>query len=488
MTTTRTFPFLLWLLLSCTFWQCGGGGGSLESAARRALKDDQGVSAAEFATLKKCVAADEELAALYPDDAALARYLDDMAKKMSLAKRNAIKYPAAIDTGAAKTDAGAITFDFYYENSASMDGYLNGKTAFKDATEGLMTRAKIQGAKVNLHYINKGVFPIETFTDYLEPASVRKFGDRGSSEINHVLKTVAESAVKHPDHIAVVISDYIYSIEGKKVRDALDHQKNTTALSLAELPRSDFAVMIVKINSDFNGPYYDMQNGKTDIHEVRPVYFWIIGKRERILDLPKQYRFKEFLKGYETHFVLTPEAAPDERPYYTVLGKTFLEGRYDKADRGAQVVTALKNPETSHAGVFQVGVAADFSRCPALDDYLVDTANYAVVSDVGDVFKVVRVRPVTDLEIFDKEQKRTATHILVLKASGKISQGPQTVTISLRKRKPAWVAQSSTEFDLTASGRKGKTFGLEHLVEGAMMSYGYHAESVYYTLPITIKN
>lgn len=487
MTTNRTCLFPLLFLLSCAFWQCGGGD-PVEQLARKALKDDQGVSATEFATIRNLIAADAGLKADYPDDAAIVRYLDGLALEMSQAKRKAIQYPARIDTGAKSADAGKLTFDFYYENSASMDGYLNGKTQFKDATQGLMTRVELQGAAVKLHYINKTVFPVANFDDFLDPASVRKFGDRGSSELNQVLKTVAESVVKQPDHIAVVISDYIYSIEGKNVSAQLDYQKNTTARSLAALPRADYAVLIVKINSDFNGIYYDMLNQKAEIREKRPVYFWIIGKRDLILELPKQYRFGEFISGYETHCVLLPEAKDNERPYYTVLGKTLLEGRYDKADRGARVVTALKNPEVSHAGVFQVGVAVDFSRCPAVEDYLTDTAQYAVRSDVGDVFKVVGVRPIQDLEVFDKEQKGTATHILVLKAMGKISKEPQTLTISLKKGMPEWIEQSSTEFDVTASGRKDKTFGLKYLVEGAMMPYGYHEESVYYSFPITIKN
>jgi len=482
---------LILLLLPIALWQCNDSPvNKLDHVARKALKDDQGISAAEFTAIRSHIASDPSLQADFPDDKAIVQYLDRLALEMSRAKRNAIKHPADIDTGKKTADASKVVFDFYYENSASMDGYLNGKTEFIDATLGLMTRAKLKEAEVNLHYINKDVFPVDSiiqnYKDYLEPATIQKFGNRGNSEINRILKMVAESAVKHPNHLAVVISDYIYSIQGQKVRDQLDLQKNTTALSLAELDRHDFAVLIVKINSDFNGTFYDMLNQKAVIHEQRPVYFWIIGPCEQIIDFPKQYRLDEF-KGYETYLILLSEKE-ETTPYYTVLLKTFREGRFDKADRDATVVTALENPEPSRTGDFQLSMAVDFSRCPAHQEYFSDPGNYEVISEVGDKFKVVEIHPIEDIDNNDKAQKGTATHILVLKAVEKISKGRQTVQVMLKKQMPAWVVNSSTESDITPEERRGKTFGLQYLVEGAMMSYDYNKKSAYHSFQITIKN
>lgn len=493
MKTTQALCFLL-IMLACIVWQCEGCN-KLNYRVRKALKDDQGLSCNEFEEIRKFINNDADLKVTFPDDSSIVRYVDEVAQTMGRAGRRAIKYPATINTCAtpSKEDPDKTTFDFYYENSASMDGYLNGKTEFIDATLGLMTRAKLQGAEINLHYINKEVFPVDsiirTFNEYLVPATVRKFGNRGNSEINQILKIVAESAVKHPDHIAVVISDYIYSIQGRKVRDELDLQRHTTALSLAELPKNDFAVLIVKINSQFNGTFYDMLNQKVTLTgEKRPVYFWVIGKCDKIIDFPKQYRFDEFLTGYETHLVLLPEEKKDDCPYYTVLLKSFREGRFEKTERGANVVTSIENIEPSHKDAFQVAVAVDYSRCPAVDAYYSDPVNYEVTSDVGDEFNISAVHPIIDLDNNDRNQKGSATHILVLTAAGKISKGSQTLSLSLKKRKPAWVDESSTESDVTPEGRKGKTFGLQHLVEGAMESYGYNKESVYHAFPITIKN
>jgi|GEM_PF-4964565 len=493
MTTSRPFRLFLLLFSALLFCQCTNPSDNLNKVARKALKDDQGVNATEFGNIRTFIACVPELKAQFPSDTLIIQYLDDLAHAMSQKGRPAIKYPVTIETGvtASMTGSDKVTFDIYYENSASMDGYLNGKTEFIDATLGLMTRAKLKGAEVNLHYINTDLFPVDSiiqnYKDYLEPATVRKFGNRGNSEINRILKTISDAAIRHPDHVSVVISDYIYSIQGKKVRDQLDLQKNTTALSLAELPGKDFAVLIVKINSEFNGTFYDMLNHKAAINEKRPVYFWIIGKRDRILDFPKQYRLDEF-KGYETHLILLSESKAASQPYYTVLLKTFREGRFEKADRGATVVTAIENPEPSHKGDFQLGLAVDFSRCAALDDYFSDPKNYEVTSDVGDKFEISEVHQIEDLDNNDKGQKGTSTHILVLKTAGKISKGRQTVRIALKKQMPAWVINSSTESDATEAERKGKTFGLQYLVEGAMMSYDYSKESLYHSFQITIKN
>jgi hypothetical protein len=465
----------------------------LARRVKTALRDDQGISRSEFEGLQDFVKSNPDLAS-FSDKKALVDFIQGIADELCQAKRKPIACTPSIDSGEEASGPKKPTvFHVFYENSLSMDGYLNGKTAFIDASLDLMTQMNMKEEKVQLYYINQQSHPVDSvitdFVDFLKPQNVSKYGKqgRGNSKINDVLRIVADTVCAGDGRIGMVISDYIYSINGKKVQDELDLQKHTTTLSLKCLARKDYALLVIKINSQFNGLYYPMQGSGVQVNEERPVYMWLMGPKDKILAMPSEYRLSE-KRGYDMHMIILNEDKSDP-PYYTILDRTQKLGSFDKEDRGAtKSYAAIKDIEANRDGTFQFSVAVDLSNCPADGAYLLDPTNYVLKSDLGDEFDVTGISPIEEVEHNDKDQKGTATHFVTIATKEKLSKGRQRLVLSLKKAIPSWVGESSTESDMDAAGRKGKTFGLSYLIQGAATAFDYTPKSVYYSFPININN
>lgn len=473
-----------------------GCGPTPEAELKRQIKDalinDGQITVSEFRAIKNYVTTSEELHPLYSDNEALKQYITKVAENMGKRSRNRIELPVPIETGEEDTFAtGEKSCYVFYENSVSMDGYLNGKTEFIDAALHLMTQMRVQGDKVNLFYVNKEAYPVNhIMSDYqrfLKPDTVRRYGERGNSEINRILKIVADTVCGNENRLAVLISDYIYSIQGRKVSDELDLQKHATTLNLLELPKKDYALLIIRVNSNFNGRYFPYNNTGVSINERRPVYFWVMGKRERILQFVEKYQVAE-CRGYDRHLIVQAEQK-DEQLYYTILNKTFKKGRFKKQERGnTGSYKAMKEVERDQDG-FQFAVAVDFSKCPVEASYLLDSTNYTIKTESGDEFVVSGIYPIEQIEHNDKDQRGSATHLLkITQVNSSLSKGTQTLTIVLHRKLPDWINTVSTENDLEPENRKGKTFGFAQLVEGAAKAFGYSSESSFVALPVTITN
>lgn len=105
--------------------------------------------------------------------------------------------------------------------------------------------------------------------------------------------------------------------------------------------------------------------------------------------------------------------------------------------------------------------------------YLTDVRNYVVKAD--DDVRIKEIRKINKRDITPAEKKYlgSATHIFVLQTAA-ISHG-QDVEIKLLNRLPQWIADSSTDSDLTPDGQT--TFGLKYLLGGIFDSYNRNADS-----------
>lgn len=106
------------------------------------------------------------------------------------------------------------TYNIYVENSASMDGYVNGASEFKTAVYNYLSDIKIADLtdSLNLNYINSKEIPygsdIADFIEKLDPATFQKRGgNRGSTDIADVLKMLLKVTSK--ENVSVLISDFM---------------------------------------------------------------------------------------------------------------------------------------------------------------------------------------------------------------------------------------------------------------------------------------
>ncbi len=469
----------------------------LKEEIKLALEDNNGISHKEYLAIKSLILEDQQLSSSYPNADAIRQLIEFVGLEMSKDEAKPINIPLVIEDDIFVEENEKNAIHFFYENSVSMDGYLNGNTAFTEFVLGILSTADLKKDKISLYYINRDAFPVSRnvvreYQDFLSPANVMSYGKsgRGNSEINRILGVVVDTILTNGNDkkVGIVVSDYIYSIQGEDVSKQLNFQKATTISNLKKLAGKKYAILIVKIESDFNGMYFDMTNHGTSIQEKRPFFVWVIGDKERILSFVKRYDVNNTKKyaGYREHLLLF-DGELSSKPYFSVLMDTEKKGRFTPSERGRKEITFIEDVKLSRENEWQISVAVDLSGVPEGTQYLMDTAHYQVISSAGDPIAVSSIQPITSelLNPNDKDQRGSATHFLILK-SNRITEN-QDVRILLRKKVPEWINTSSSNSDISYTGRFGKTFGLSYLVNAAAEVFNYNEQSYYFSLQIKVK-
>ena len=126
-----------------------------------------------------------------------------------------------------KVDLSKYAVNFFMENSASMDGYVNGTTEFKDVLGKMIVSSHHHCKSTDLYFVNNAVYQADgnaiNFIQMLNPSRI-KVGNVGSTDVNQIFRNILNRTKK--DTISVLFSDCIYSV--KNVTDELDNAKNAT--------------------------------------------------------------------------------------------------------------------------------------------------------------------------------------------------------------------------------------------------------------------
>lgn len=363
----------------------------------------------------------------------------------------------------------------YIENSGSMLGYINGNTEFKTDIRELLTLLKFNyGDKnVNLSFINSKIYPITTINkiDYITnlTPSIFKVGDIFHSNINEVFKQVLNKTSKNT--ISILISDCIYSVNGNA--DDLSVQKTGTKDVFLTKSKGEFNIStsFIKLNSRFNGTYYDMNNGKHKINdEMRPYYMVLMGSDVALNDITSKFDFSsEKMKGYQNKVVLSSNNY-SKQIYYTLVNTKNDIGRY-RIFREASTKDAEKGMENIELnnrsdGNFTFSIAVDLSLVPAEADYSLNKNNYKVTEGNYKIKSIqkfnTKLLSPTSLSLLEKNNKKP-THLITFEATTK---NFTNLKCKLENKIPDWINLTSTENDTNLDSSNNKTFGLKYLIEG----------------------
>jgi hypothetical protein len=483
---------LVSFLLFITFLGCMGCNdertSNLSSIIEEALNDNE-VSEEEWEKLKSAIQNSKKNSSKYPSDSTIILLINQTAKNAKVPTTLPIKIWSE------KERPSKVEYNIYIENSGSMIGYMNGNTDFKKALFDLITRFNGEKEKVTLNYINDHIYPIDTsmkeFIEFLEPKNVKKYGNTSSSELNRIFRLVVDKW-KTDGKPAVLVSDYIYSIDkGGNIDAGLATQKYTTKLVFQEV-KDDCAVLIIKSNSFFDGKYYTFKNPNSGekINSNRPYYIWVIGGREDIIGFTDKYHINK-LDGYENHVVIyNSESIANQ--YYTILPTTNKKGKFRRV-RGSNgdAVKSIESIEYDKRkkpnSIFEFTVAIDFRGLPVNNDYIMDKSNYILRSSLRDDFKIVSItEDIQNVEKRDKGILGTASHIITISTTS-ITAGEQVLALELKKELPKWIETSSTVDDTDIEKNSNKTFGLSYLIEGVAEAYDPKGdESVYFSLKMNL--
>ncbi|SJZ77543.1 hypothetical protein SAMN04488128_1011550 [Chitinophaga eiseniae] len=408
------------------------------------------------------------------------------------------KYRPAKDSSAdiqvpGGTNMAPATYKIFIENSGSMNGYVTVNSAFKNAVMGFITDLKTKdiASQLNIYYINKQICPqkenaqpneIKYFFQNLNPVSFNASGcGTTTSYIPEIIKRVADSV---KTDVNVLISDFIFSDSEGTSPAYLEAAQHTIKLYLAEaLMSQNFATVIVKLNSNFDGKYYieSKRPAVADFsgHPIsRPYYMVIFGKPAQLRPMLDKINFGQY-KGYENSCYLFPP------------GKQSIDAKIVLNDKIGQFQASFPatNLMINHAAmgndrngekVFQFSLAANLDHLKTDKNYLLDVSQYELPVN----YRLVSVKETGPLAGPGLEGY---THLFTLQTTA--LQPDQDVYLRLKPRLPGWVEASSTNDDSNPADtlQQHKTFGFAYLVKGMSDAYTNHyADAAQFALKVKV--
>lgn len=387
--------------------------------------------------------------------------------------------------------------NFFLETSASMGGYLNGSTEFKNIVSEFANKlSQIEPVRKEM-----AIYTISKDAQ-LYPGDVDKFvtslatvplANARSSELHSIFRQVGEKA--RNGNVALLVSDCILSFPDEDIKknpqinatDASSVLKNEINRQFARLSKDTINATVYAYSSAFNGTYYDYQNKKQKLNgEQRPFYIWVIGK-QRILNL--------FNQKLQATLTTKPEKQLDFGGSNTVTDYNLfftLNRKGDDWNADGHRITNLKSVRADRAAEFAIGV--NLSGLPSYAQTEAYLTKNLIVSAGNAGVKLVSIEPKDDVKGTEKLKTNESrmlsesTHILTFNVT-QLFERETPVTIKLPVRYDTWYLSQSTMDDRTTAGREGKTFALEHLMNGVRDAYetGSGTDKSFLQLTITLE-
>jgi len=387
--------------------------------------------------------------------------------------------------------------NFFMETSGSMAGYLQGSTDFRKRIPNLLVNieGKIDSGKLKLrnYYIADSIVPFNgTTQQFINAISVEHPTKSKSSEMHRIFEMIAQ----HTDSndISIFVSDCILSYPDAVLRqkgneninrdNAEGELKATMTKSFLDLKQhKHMCAMVYGFNSNFVGNYYTYQNKvipiKGDVS--RPYYMWVIGNRELLSHFNSQLNDLESLQPYTMamDFGLFGEPVKNGN----ILFNYLREGDWAISDDGLKDVSASAKKPCVFA------LAADLSSLPA---YAKDTTylrqHLEKQSDNLD-YSIEKILLAKNIDIGKLKKSeivgvQKGTHVFVLRINNVYQSG--NVSLHLPLQYDTSYRALSIMDDSKVTDISGKTFALQHLIDGVREAYQNNNQD-YIDISIPIK-
>lgn len=354
--------------------------------------------------------------------------------------------------------------NFYMENSASMDGYVNGNTEFKDVLGKMIVSSHHNCKSTDFYFVNNQVYKADQsaidFIQMLNPAKI-KVGNVGSTDVNQIFRNILKEAKKNV--ISVLFSDCIYSVTD--VNSQLDNAKNaTTDAFLTALSKNNLmATIILQFVSKFDGFYYDRNDKPFVCKSPRPFYVVITGNRDALKTLYADFKVDN-LPGLKNKCFLSSESWSLDDKNACAIISDYTNARRIKTMKNYLDLDEISLDRSATSLQFAIGV--DYSNIFVDDTYILDKDNYQVEPDS---YKVVGVSKASSSAIGDFSMQPTKPYAITLSVPNG-SLAPM-VTISLKKGIPAWVKKANVVDDSGYVPSSTQSFAIQKMIEGISAAY-----------------
>jgi hypothetical protein len=382
---------------------------------------------------------------------------------------------------------------FYLENSDSMDGYLRGSNDFKDSITNLAVRLKTNTVKMEFHFINSEIIPInkplEGFIKELNLGGNYSYSKSKSNTFGSDLNSIFSRILKNLDsnEIAVFITDGIYSIqESTNIQTELFNSQNLTMNAFIEaIQNKSISTLVLQYESNFDGNYYDMKHIPHFVKTKKPFYMFIIAEneilgkiwRDKAEDIKKNSKLKNYLFfNKETSDLIA----------FMLLSNYKKKGSKKINDRLKGSIGNLRANENGRIGF---SLLTDYSKFKDIENITENKNNYKLnpLCDI-EIEKFEENFLDSNEKIFLKKFPATPTHIIALDCDKKIEKEDK-LSISLLKKNSNWVKNSTLNTDLSNTNwQEFKTFGIENLISGISDAYEEFSRSdTYFTIQLNIE-
>jgi len=392
------------------------------------------------------------------------------------------------------------TVKIYFENTLSMDGYINGNTDFKNVFRDLLVAVENEDdidLNTEFYLINDRLtqtdFGVEKtkISEELTPQSTAGKGNKGSSDFEEILNKILEN--QNGDAISIIMADFIYSPKGESnVPSALNKLKTYTKDAFLKAGKDeDLDTRIYRFRSDFYGIYYDYNNRKIAKIEERPFYYIVIGPKN-LMTLFNS----EIASQLKDNSDFENEALFTAANFTSIPIKVITSGNNGRIKTRGGDLEVISYPRS---GNLEFIALVDLEKLPVSQSYILNEKNYKLsnsefgINEVGVVkgknikfskSGVVKMNPSTLVDI--KGEKYT--HAIKFSADGLVSEN---LNFALRKKIPDWVKRANSDDDReiqSDSLEQTKTFSFGHLISGISEAYEQQSGSNEYfkiTIPVT---
>jgi hypothetical protein len=407
-------------------------------------------------------------------------------KKAEKDKKNQTETTTESNTASSSVNG----FNFYIENSGSMFGYFKGNTEFKTGILDLASRLKSKS--VSFFYINDKPYSIsskyEEFIQNFDESKARTTGNTNNSDVAKIIQ-MAIDEVLPSGKAALIASDFIFNITQKNPLDDLSRQKFIIKSQIERLKAKNYGVLILQFSSHFEGKYFDYLNRPSNFTGNRPYYIWLIAPVGSLNSFMKDFQVQT-IKGYQ-QFVVFYDTKAGANFFYSILPQTEKVGSFKRPSGSKDKVVAIEDASLDERKKeLSLALALDLKGLPIDEKYYTNPEHYTLKSSGKNSFSVVSIQPISQARINnnDNSYKGSATHVMVIKTTDKISDEQQTLSIGLKKTVPSWIKSGSTENDTNIQATANKTFGLSYLVEGVSEAFDMPGEEPeWFNIKITIK-
>ncbi|WP_159039985.1 hypothetical protein [Christiangramia fulva] len=388
----------------------------------------------------------------------------------------------------------------YFENTLSMDGYINGNTDFKNIFRDLLVALENEDDidfDTKFYLINNKLTPTNFgaktthISEKLTPQNTAGKGNKGSSDFEEILDKILEK--QEGNTISIITADFIYSPKGgSDVPSALEKLKTYTEDAFLKAgKKNDFDTRIYRFTSDFNGIYYDYNNKKIPNIQKRPFYYIVIGPKN-LMGLFDS----EIASQLRNHSGFENEALFTNANFKSIPIKIISTGHNGRIKTRGGDLEVMSYPRT---GNLEFIALVDLEKLPVSQSYILDKNNYQLsnpeftIEEIG----VVKGKNINfsnsgslkmDPSTLVKIKGEKYTHAIKFSADGLVSEN---LNFSLRKKIPTWVDKVNSNDDRqiqSDSLEQTKTFSFGYLVSGISEAYEQQSGSNKYfniTIPVT---